>query len=203
MSVKILTVGVFQVNCYIVQPNRSSSSVFVIDPGDEGKRIVGYLEREGLKPIAVLLTHTHLDHIKGCMDVADHFGVKVFVPDADVAMFLSDENEFAPWLYRDCAFPEPTALSKAPDFDFEVIETPGHTRGGVCYYFKGLASVFTGDTLFKQGVGRTDLPGGCHTTLIRSIKEALFGLPEDTVVYPGHGPESLIGDEKRMNPAVY
>lgn len=202
MSVKILTVGAFQVNCYIVQPNPSNNSVFVIDPGDEGKRVVKYLENEGLKPAAVLLTHAHLDHIKGCADVAKHFDIKVFVPDADVEMFLSDDNELAPWLYRDCEFPEPVALSKAPNYGFEVIETPGHTRGGVCYYFKELSTVFTGDTLFRLSVGRTDLPGGCHNTLIKSVKENLFCLPDNTVVYPGHGPESSIGDEKRMNSFV-
>lgn len=199
MSVKILTVGSFQVNCYIVQPEPSSNTVFVIDPGDEGQRIVNYLEDEGLKPAAILLTHAHLDHIKGCATVAKHFAIKVFVPDADVTMFLSDDNELAPWLYRDCEFPEPIALSKAPDFGFEVIETPGHTLGGVCYYFKTLRSLFSGDTLFRLSIGRTDLPGGCHNSLVRSVKENLFCLPGNTVVYPGHGPESSIGDEKRMN----
>lgn len=205
MKIEVLTVGPFQVNCYIVKPDQNSSSVFVIDPGDEGKRIVNFIESEGYKPVAVLLTHAHLDHIKGCADLVNHFGINAYVPDADLSMFSSEDNELAPYLYRDCEFPEPIALSDYPmdtESCFETISTPGHTLGGVCYYFPKLSSVFSGDTLFAGGVGRTDLPGGNHSQLIGSIKQKLFALPNETKVFPGHGGSSSISSEKRSNPYV-
>lgn len=205
MKIEVLTVGPFQVNCYVVKPKQDSNSVFVIDPGDEGKRIAEFIESEGYDPVAVLLTHAHLDHIKGCADLVNHFGINVYVPDADVAMFLSDANELAPYLYRDCEFPEPVALSAYPmdgNSCFEAIATPGHTQGGVCYYFSELSSLFSGDTLFAGGVGRTDLPGGNHNQLISSIKQKLFVLPNETKVFPGHGGSSSIESEKRSNPYV-
>ncbi len=203
MNVEILTVGPFQVNCYIVKPDQNSDKVFVIDPGDEGDKIIRLVETKGYKPEAVLLTHAHLDHIKGCATVANHFDVKVYVPDADIPMFVSDDNEIAPWLYRDCEFPEPAALSELPSgYGFEVIQTPGHTLGGVCYYFAAMSVLFSGDTLFQQSIGRTDLPGGDTEQLLNSIKQNLLTLPADTRVYPGHGGSTVIGDEKRSNPFV-
>lgn len=203
MSIEVFQVGPFQVNCYIVKNDRNSDDVFVVDPGDDGKKIIGFIESKGYKPVAILLTHAHLDHIKGCAVVANHFAIKTYVPDKDIAMFVSEENEIAPYLYRDCEFPEPTPLSQfSMESVFKVIHTPGHTLGGVCYYFPKMSALLSGDTLFEMSIGRTDLPGGNTRQLLNSIKQNLFTLPSNTKVYPGHGGTTMIGKEKASNPHV-
>ena len=199
MNIDILEVGMFQVNCYIVKPESQSNRVLVIDPGDEGQKIVTFIKSKGYSPEAVILTHAHLDHIKGTKAVADAFGIKVFVPENDMALFESDLNELKPYLYRDCKFPAIFPLSKFESSDVTIIKTPGHTPGGTCFYFKTDGVLFSGDTIFQQSIGRTDLPGGDLGTLLDSINKRVMTLPSETVIYPGHGPSTSVKNERDHN----
>lgn len=199
MNIDILEVGMFQVNCYIVQPDDRSKRVLVIDPGDEGQRIVSFIKEKGYEPTAIILTHAHLDHIKGTKTVADAFGIEVYVPEKDMALFESDLNELKPYLYRDCEFPAIRPLGDFESPEVTVIKTPGHTLGGTCFYFKEAGVLFSGDTVFQQSIGRTDLPGGDLGTLLDSINQRVMTLPSETVIYPGHGPATSVKSERDHN----
>ena len=199
MKIDILEVGMFQVNCYIVKPNPQSNRVLVIDPGDEGQKIVSFIKKKGYQPEAVILTHAHLDHIKGTKTVADAFGIKVYVPENDMALFESDLNELPPYLFRDCKFPVIVPLSEFKSSEITIVKTPGHTPGGTCFYFQADGILFSGDTIFQGSIGRTDLPGGDLGTLLDSINQRVMTLPSKTVIYPGHGPSTSVKRERDHN----
>ncbi len=199
MKIDVIEVGAFQVNCYIVKPDETSSKVLVVDPGDQGRKIVKFIKQKGYTPEAIILTHAHLDHIKGTKVVADSFGIEVFVPKNDMALFESPLNELAPYLYRDCDFPAIRPLTDFSSDVMTVIDTPGHTLGGTCFYFKTAGVLFSGDTIFAQSIGRTDLPGGNLGTLLKSIKKRIMTLPNETIIYPGHGPKTTVLKEKTSN----
>ena len=195
MKFKTVTVGLYEVNCTLAI---DGADAWVVDPGADEEAIVKAAEAEGAKIAGVLLTHAHFDHI-GAIP-----GIKARFPDAPVYVHPSDEVMFGhpfnrlPPEYP--SFPKPAGVVDARKFPLaEVIETPGHTPGGVCYYFKEDGILLSGDTLFAGSVGRTDFPGGSMTTLVESLKK-LKALPDDTKVIPGHGPSTTIGEEKGSNP---
>ena len=193
-----IQVGGFEVNCSILSEN---GKAWIIDPGHEGDRIVKFLGERGLSPQALLLTHAHFDHIGAipALQVA-YPDLPVCVHDNDRKVIDHPLNQLPPE-YPPMGQPKnltsPESLAGLDDL--EVIETPGHTPGGVCYYFKQAKLLFAGDTLFAGSVGRTDMPGGDMATLMASLQK-LTALPDDTVVIPGHGMFTTIGDEKRGNP---
>ncbi len=190
MDRKTISVGTFEVNCSIFNG-------WIIDPGAEASRIAAALG--GATPKGILLTHAHFDHIGAIGDLQRMFpGLKVFVHPEDAKIITHPLNNFPPD-YPPVAMPENVVWDGSGIEGCEVIETPGHTPGGVCYYFPGEKIVFTGDTLFNFSVGRTDLPGGDMATLMTSLKK-LVALPDDTAVIPGHGAFTTIGAEKRGNP---
>ena len=195
MKFKTVTVGLYEVNCTLAI---DGADAWVVDPGADEEAIVKAAEAEGAKISGVLLTHAHFDHI-GAIP-----GIKARFPDAPVYVHPSDEVMFGhpfnrlPPEYP--SFPKPAGVVDARKFPLaEVIETPGHTPGGVCYYFKEDGVLLSGDTLFAGSVGRTDFPGGSMTTLVESLKK-LKALPDGTKVIPGHGPSTTIGEEKGSNP---
>ena len=195
MKFKTVTVGLYEVNCTLAI---DGADAWVVDPGADEEAIVKAAEAEGAKIAGVLLTHAHFDHI-GAIP-----GIKARFPDAPVYVHPSDEVMFGhpfnrlPPEYP--SFPKPAGVVDARKFPLaEVIETPGHTPGGVCYYFKEDGVLLSGDTLFAGSVGRTDFPGGSMTTLVESLKK-LKALPDGTKVIPGHGPSTTIGEEKGSNP---
>ena len=195
MKFKTVTVGLYEVNCTLAI---DGADAWVVDPGADEEAIVKAAEAEGAKIAGVLLTHAHFDHI-GAIP-----GIKARFPDAPVYVHPSDEVMFGhpfnrlPPEYP--SFPKPAGVVDARKFPLaEVIETPGHTPGGVCYYFKEDGILLSGDTLFAGSVGRTDFPGGSMTTLVESLKK-LKALPDLTKVIPGHGPSTTIGEEKGSNP---
>ena len=195
MKFKTVTVGLYEVNCTLAI---DGADAWVVDPGADEEAIEKAAEAEGAKIAGVLLTHAHFDHI-GAIP-----GIKARFPDAPVYVHPSDEVMFGhpfnrlPPEYP--SFPKPAGVVDARKFPLaEVIETPGHTPGGVCYYFKDDGVLLSGDTLFAGSVGRTDFPGGSMTTLVESLKK-LKALPDDTKVIPGHGPSTTIGEEKGSNP---
>ena len=203
MIIKILNVGMFGTNCYIVG-SETSKDAMIIDPGDDAGTILNTIVKLGLHVSLIVLTHIHGDHFGALKDIKKLSG-------ATFAAYRDDFLGYTPENLRNkvelnLQFPGPLIkpdkwLSdgdelKVGEATFKVIHTPGHSSGGICIYSKGV--LFSGDTLFNYGIGRTDL-GGDFDTIIRSINK-LLTLPEDTVVYPGHGSKTTIGNEKRGNP---
>ena len=200
IDIRRVICGSIQENCYIVRAKGRDDCV-VVDPGDEYPRLKAAL---GARRVgAVLLTHGHFDHILAAGRLQKDTGAPVYVASEDAAMLgdptlngldslmgqpTMDTPEIAPTLYGE-------ALSVA-GLDFEILPTPGHTRGSVCLYMRDAGVLFSGDTLFCGGFGRMDLPGGSHRDMRNSLR-ALFTLPEDVRVFPGHGPATRIGDESR------
>jgi len=201
MELFSLPVGLYASNCHLVW-DEATLQAFVIDAGGDAQDIIDAVERRHLVPMAVLLTHAHVDHIGAVPEVCAHFGIGVWCHGDERPLYLSPDNEILPWLPRVEGLPAPLEALPAADgpLAFQAIHTPGHTRGGVCYHFPEGKMLFSGDTLFAGSVGRTDFPGGNSATLLASIRERLLVLPEDTTVYPGHGESTTIAIEKRSNP---
>ena len=196
-----IQVGGFEVNCSILS---EGGKAWIVDPGQEAERIIDLLAKKGLEPAAVLLTHAHFDHISGIPGLLAKFpDLPVYVHEQDAQMFGHPLNQLPPE-YLPVAKPKglitspPATNYQLPSTNFEVIETPGHTPGGVCYYFPKDKLLLSGDTLFAGSVGRTDLPGGDMATLMSSLQK-LVALPDDTLVIPGHGMHTTIAAEKRGN----
>jgi glyoxylase-like metal-dependent hydrolase (beta-lactamase superfamily II) len=195
-----LPVGLLGVNCYLVWDETSRAGL-VIDPGDEPERIAAVLREQRIEPRGILLTHAHVDHIRGLPALAAALRLPVWVHPADRTLYRSPANALPPWLPAASGLPEPVSEPPiVPGLDYRILPTPGHTPGGVCYHIPAAALLFTGDTLFAGAVGRTDLPGGDAAALLDSIRTRLLSLPPATVVLPGHGPASTVAAEAQGNP---
>ena len=190
-----ITTGSFEVNCSILSEN---GRAWIVDPGGEAERIISLLGKKGLEPAGILLTHAHFDHIGAVNALQAAFSdIKVTVHRDDLPVITHPMNCMPPD-YPPVTMPKNIVeTTDAPGC--EIIETPGHTPGGVCYYFPAEKLLLAGDTLFAGSVGRTDLPGGDMATLMRSLKK-LTDLPGDTLVIPGHGMHTTISAEKVSNP---
>ena len=193
-----LQVGGFEVNCSILVEN---GKAWIVDPGQEPDRIIDTLAKKSLEPAAVLLTHAHFDHIGAIPGLLEKFpDLPVYVHEKDAPMFGHPLNQLPP---EYPPFAKPKSIANLNSLDslegLEILETPGHTPGGVCYYFPKDKLLLSGDTLFAGSVGRTDLPGGDMATLMDSLKK-LTVLPDDTLIIPGHGPHTTIAAEKLGNP---
>ncbi|MBP0724501.1 MBL fold metallo-hydrolase [Bacillus sp. RG28] len=205
MNIIQLPLGPLETNCYVLA--NDLKEVLIFDPGEEAFEIFDVIEENQYKPLAILLTHAHFDHIGALDEVRDRYNIPVYLHENEKD-FLADstKNGSALFLRREVFAREADHLiskegkMEIGNFTLSVFETPGHSPGSVSYYVKDAKSVFSGDALFCQGIGRTDLPGGDHDTLIKSIKSKLFSLPENTRVYSGHGPETSIQYEKKHNP---
>lgn len=207
MKIDTLALGAYQTNCYVLRASESSAECLIIDPGLEAEPLLDFLRGEELTPVAVVLTHGHADHIVGIGMLRAEFGeIDVQIHESDAHM-LADHNANLSMLTGAPFRTEParTLLSdddaiKCANLELRVLHTPGHTPGGICLYDSENGVVFTDDALFAGSIGRSDFPGGDHEQLLSSVKERLFSLPEETAVYPGHGPASTIGREKAYNP---
>ncbi|QJA05461.1 MBL fold metallo-hydrolase [Thermosulfurimonas marina] len=207
-EVETLVVGPLAVCCYLVYDPETREGV-VIDPGGDPEKILARIRALDLKILYILGTHGHADHVAAAGDLRKALGAPYALHRADEEFFTSGEGAsvFVSWGFppnppADQTFEDGDRFSFG-DFTLTVIHTPGHSPGSVCFY-DGNRLLFTGDTLFVGAVGRGDLPGGDYFQMMRSIREKLFALPEDTIVFPGHDygdrPTSTLGREKRENP---
>lgn len=193
MEIDVIQVGSFEVNCSVLSQDGRG---WIVDPGADAEAIFALLDRKGLVPSGILLTHAHFDHIGAIPDLLRKYPeLEVFIDAGDVPVLTHPLNHYPP---EYLPIERPTKLCSPEDcrLPFEVIRTPGHTPGGVCYYFKGDDLLLSGDTLFAGSFGRTDLPGGDFAKLTDSLRR-LCTLPEKTRVLPGHGPWTTIGAERR------
>ena len=201
MIIKKIAVGPLQENCYIAADEKTKKAI-VIDPGDEPDRILEVIRDNNFEISAVILTHAHFDHVGAAGDIKRATGAKVFINDGDMELYKGVRDQAAFWGYEVDDLPEPDGFIKegdevsAGELTFKILNTPGHSPGGICLYGEG--TLFSGDTIFQGSVGRTDFYGGDMTKLKESFKRIL-GLPEDTIILSGHGPETTIGREKREN----
>jgi glyoxylase-like metal-dependent hydrolase (beta-lactamase superfamily II) len=206
MTLRSLVVGALETNAYLLV--HDSRDALLIDPGGDAEAILALLAREKANLRSIVLTHAHADHIGAAAAVQRATGAPILLHEADAALLADPMLSLAAWtgadteglrVGRHLGHGDRVEISPADPRDaLRVLHTPGHTPGSISLLGDGV--VFTGDTLFAQGVGRTDFPGGSADDLFASIREQLLTLPEATVVYPGHGPRTTIGDEKRLNP---
>jgi hydroxyacylglutathione hydrolase len=220
---EILPVGMLQCNCHIVGDPQTREAI-VIDPGDNAARILEIIERHHLKVTAIAVTHTHIDHVVGLHRVHHATGAPVYLHADDLGLYRMLDVQAA-WLgWKTPEQAQVDQLVREGDvirwgrYEAQILHTPGHTPGSICLYMpsdmpetredagaaksatRGIGQLFAGDTLFAGSIGRTDLWGGSFPGIINSIKGKLLDLPEDTIVFPGHGESTTIGKERAINP---
>jgi glyoxylase-like metal-dependent hydrolase (beta-lactamase superfamily II) len=205
MDVRMFTVGPVQENSFLIRRDGSDHALLV-DPGDEAPKLLGAIEALGVTLDAILLTHCHFDHIGAVAPVARATGAPVYCPEIEVPL-LQDIMTYVPWPGFgpfENHDPEHTVAGgerlQLAGFDIDVLFTPGHSPGHVTYVFDGEDALFSGDVLFQQSIGRTDLPGGDHATLLQSIATLLDRYGDETVVHPGHMGLTTLGQERATNP---
>ena len=205
MKIQNFVLGMVGTNCYLVV-NEEEKQCILIDPAVYSGEIAEQIRREGLDLRAILLTHGHFDHIMGIdgfrkefpeIPVYAHREEEALLKDASMNASLEFGRQYT---FSGAAYAEDGDVLDLAGMQFRVIHTPGHTIGGCCYYLQEEKVLFSGDTLFQESIGRTDFPTGNGGQLMRSIREKLFTLPEETAVYPGHMERTTIGDEKKYNP---
>ena len=209
-----MVLGTCSTNTYFIYREGAEECV-VIDPADYGRQIFANLKKNGLRTVGILLTHGHFDHIWGveglraaANEVAENHGfekVLVYACEAERELLGSARKNVSEDAGRACAVDADVYVKDGEKIEVagiscKLIATPGHTEGGCCFYFEEADFCVCGDTIFQESVGRTDLPTGSMGTLVRSIKEKLFVLPEKTKLYPGHGDSTTVGHEKKYNP---
>lgn len=204
LKINQYVVGPVQTNCYFAI-NDETKELLVIDPGESPKQLAEKIREEGCTPVAVLLTHGHFDHATGAEELAAEFGIPIYAYEGEKET-LEDSNLNVSWMigeqkvfHADVFVKDQQELDLA-GFHIRVLFTPGHTRGGCCYYLPYEDVLFSGDTLFCCSVGRSDLPGGSTSELVHSVREKLLTLPERTTVYPGHNDVTTIENERMYNP---
>jgi hydroxyacylglutathione hydrolase len=202
---EILPVGPLQCNCSVIG-DESTREAMVIDPGDDIEEILGIIRKHNLLVKHIVITHAHIDHVGGAMKLRAATGAPILLNQSDYALLKMLDVQ-ASWL----GMTDPGKVEidqsvgqadtvKAGTLSADVIHTPGHTEGSICLYFPLEKKLIAGDTLFAGSIGRTDLPGGSFDKIIRSLQEKVLALPDETVVVPGHGPLTTIGDERETNP---
>jgi len=200
---RMLVVGPIQANCYILGCERTREAA-VVDPGGDVDKILMTLTKDKLRCVYIINTHGHFDHTGDNKRLKEVTGAKLVIHRADAPMILHQGSNGSLWGMEVEDSPPPDSYVEERDvitfgdISLQVLHTPGHSSGGISLLSDKM--VFVGDTLFAGSIGRTDLPGGDYETLIRSVKEKIFPLGDDVVIYPGHGPKTTVGREKRSNP---
>lgn len=196
MIIKAVMAGIYDANCYIIMDEESKEAV-VLDPGGDGPKLEKIIDDMGAKVKYILLTHGHVDHVGGVEYLADKYKVPFYINKIDEELMEKDNSVYGSIRKADGYLQEGDKLTFGNKI-INVIHTPGHTKGGVCFLIDD--KCFTGDTLFQGSIGRTDFIGGDFKEIINSIKTKLLTLGDDVQVYPGHGPSSTIAFEKENNP---
>jgi len=202
---EILPVGLLQCNCSVIGDPKTREAM-VVDPGDEVERILEVIVRHGLQVKQIVVTHGHIDHVAGAMKLKQATGAPILMNEKDLSQ-LKHLPAMAAWIgvpdpgkVEVDANPSDGDVLLAGNLESRVLHTPGHTEGSICLYLPRPQKLIAGDTLFAGSIGRTDLPGGSSRKLINSIHERLLALPDETVVVPGHGDVTTIGQERETNP---
>lgn len=205
--IKTYVLGGVSTNCYLTFREGEKAAV-IIDPADNADYLVSKCREFGVEPEAVLLTHAHFDHMLAAGDIRKKFGCKLYVHMDDERMLNDPSLNLSGTLGTEQVSISADHLLRDGDvlhflnLEWKVMATPGHTAGSVCYYLPEEEVLFSGDTLFAESLGRTDLPTGSMSAIVRSIAEKLLVLPDDIMVYPGHGDATTIGHEKQYNPVA-
>lgn len=197
MFIRTVVVGFLETNCYLVSAGESGDAA-VVDPGADAPKIMVALEQKNLTPRAILLTHGHYDHTGAIKELVEKFNIPILLHEKEADFMSISEAERARYGEdggKKYQLLQDGDIIKIGDLELKTIATPGHTPGGVC--FLSGSSCVTGDTLFQDGVGRSDFPGGDERVLQQSIREKLMTLPDDTRIFPGHGDASTIGIERK------
>ncbi|MGE5605077.1 MAG: MBL fold metallo-hydrolase [Bacteroidota bacterium] len=201
MEYRSFIVGDIMTNCYLIWSEKEAG---VIDPGGPVPHVIDFIKQNGLVLKWIVNTHGHADHIAGNGTLRNEFGAPILIHERDREMLLEPTANLSVFIGKEITSPDADKLLKEGDLIrldsevLQVIETPGHTQGGISLYTPGL--LFAGDTLFLESIGRTDLPGGDHEQLLKSIREKLMTLPPETIVLPGHGESTTIEHESQWNP---
>ena len=206
MKIEKFVLGSMGTNCYLII-NEETKELIIIDPATCPDYVVSHVKSNGYQPKAIFLTHAHFDHVMGIDGWVKEFGIPVYLHEDEKKLLADPELNLSGVFGASYSYNDVKCLKDGQEVDiagfiFKVIHTPGHTAGGCCYYCAEEEVLISGDTLFFQSVGRSDFPTGSMGTLVRSIKEKLFCLPDDVMVYPGHNDATCIGDEKKYNPFV-
>ena len=202
-----MVIGQVATNCYLLYNNETRKTIMV-DPPEQGAKLYETLKQNQLELEAILLTHGHFDHVGGVNELRKTAKVPVYIYSGEADLAESPSLNCSSSMSRSISVKadktvEDGELLQFPDMpEIKVIHTPGHTAGSVCFYLESEGILICGDTLFQESVGRTDLPTGSQSALVKSIREKIFVLPENVIVYPGHGDETTIGYEKVNNPYV-
>ncbi|HEY4054800.1 MAG TPA: MBL fold metallo-hydrolase [Terriglobales bacterium] len=202
---EILPVGPLQCNCSIIG-DESTREAMVIDPGDDIADVLALVQKHNLKVKQIVVTHAHIDHVGGAMKLRAATGAPILINENDYSLLKMLDVQAA-WL----GMQDPGKVDvdhslgeldkvQAGSLTASVLHTPGHTEGSICLYFSAEQKLIAGDTLFAGSIGRTDLPGGSFDKIIRSINDKLLALPDETIVIPGHGPLTSVGEEREHNP---
>ena len=204
MDVRCLSVGPVAENCYLVRGDGAEHAL-IVDPGEEPDRILSLVDELGVKVDAILLTHTHFDHIGAVAPVARATGAPVYCPELEVPVLADIMSWVPPGFGPYESYDADRALRggerlELAAFEIDVLHTPGHSPGHVTYSIPAEAALFSGDVLFQGSVGRVDLPGGDGPTLMRTLRGLAEGFPEETTVYPGHMGITTLGSERATNP---
>lgn len=204
MEIACLEVGMVGTNCYLAK-NKETEEILIIDPGDEASRIMDRIRIIGGTPKAILLTHGHFDHVMAAEALAKEYKIPRIIYEEEKRVLAEPRLNACGMIGRHETYEADETVKdgqvlELAGFKIKVLFTPGHTPGGCCFYFEEENTLFSGDTLFESSVGRTDFPEGSMSQLIRSIRDKLLSLPEETKVYPGHMGLTTIGREKIQNP---
>lgn len=200
-----VVVGPVQTNCYLLM-NRNTKEVVIVDPGEEAERISRAIVRMEGKPVAVLLTHGHFDHIMAADELRSEYGISVYAPKEEEDVLKEPHlNQSTGFMRQRVSVKVDVLLDdlemvELAGFQIQMIHTPGHTKGSSCYYLKDEKVLLSGDTIFCESCGRCDLPTGNFAKEQQSLQKIILNLPEDVEVYPGHGESTSIGHEKKYNP---
>ena len=206
MTVKQFLAGPIGTNCYLLINEKTKEAV-IVDPASCPDYMMNYIKTEEIKLKAVLLTHAHFDHIMGLDGLLREYDIPVYAFESEKEVLNSARLNLSAMMagaytFSDARYVKDGQILDIGGVQIRVIHTPGHTSGGCCYYIEKEGILFSGDTLFHASIGRTDFPTGSSSQLVRSVKERLFDLPDETKVYPGHMEETSIGYEKKYNPFV-